>query len=372
MAHVAHLTSVHTADDIRIFHKECRALEQAGFRVSLVAPDRYHQDKADYGGVELKAVPTPTSQWRLGRMTRTNLQVILKALSLKADVYHIHDPELLPGLWALKATGAKTVYDAHEDIPKAIMSKTWIPRPLRSVVSRISGAAEDLSTLVFDGVVAATRSIGSRFPAGKTLVLQNYPILTEFKPDHSLEQYLQRERCFIYHGMRGRVRGIKQMIDAMEFVPGGRLRLFGSKMEPDLRQDAERSQGWSSVDYGGWASREALCLHFSQVRAGLVTFLPEPNHVEAGPNKLFEYMSAGLPLIVSDFPVWREVIDEVGCGRMVDPNDPREIAEAMNWLLKRPEEAFEMGQRARKAVEDRFNWAVESRKLIEFYQELVA
>lgn len=370
MVHVAHLTSVHTADDIRIFHKECRALEHAGFRVSLVAPNRYNGESPDYGDIELN--PVEPSKQRLKRITNTNLQVIRQAIKLNADVYHIHDPELLPGLWLLKATGAKAVYDAHENLPAAIMSKGWIPKPLRVVTAKASAAVENLSSLVLDGVVAATKNIASRFPAKKTLILNNYPILGEFKSGHSLEHYLQRERCFIYAGGRSRARGIKQMIDAMDLVPDSRLRLFGPTTERQLIVETEQSPGWSSVDDGGRISRDELSEQLKLARAGLVTFLPEPNHVEAQPNKLFEYMSAGLPVIASDFPLWREIVEEVDCGRLVNPSQPRSIATAMQWILDNPTEAFEMGQRGRRAVEERFNWAAESRKLIGFYRSLAA
>lgn len=370
MLHVAHLTSVHVADDIRIFHKECRALEQAGFRVTLIAPDKYIDKNVDYGDVELRSVPL--RDHRFSRMTGTNLQVIREAIKAKADVYHIHDAELLPGLWALKAMGAKTVYDAHEDLPKAIMAKPWIPSPIRTLAAKLSGAVEDFSSHVLDGVVAATSSIGRRFPSKKTLVLQNYPIGNEFNTGHDQEQYLARPFAFIYAGLRKHGRGIPQMVESMHKVPRARFKLFGPKMSAQLQTDLRNSPGWAQVDDGGYISRDRLRKELSESRAGLLTLLPEPNHIESQPNKLFEYMSAGIPVIASDFPLWREIINGTGCGLLVDPEDPNAIAKAMNWILDNPIEAYEMGKRGAEAIEQRYNWNVESPKLVEFYQNLAA
>jgi glycosyltransferase involved in cell wall biosynthesis len=80
-------------------------------------------------------------------------------------------------------------------------------------------------------------------------------------------------------------------------------------------------------------------------------------------------MSAGTPVIASDFPEWREIIEECGCGLVVDPHDPNEIAEAINYLLTHPHEAEAMGRLGRKAVEEKFNWSSEERKLLALYRE---
>ncbi len=96
-----------------------------------------------------------------------------------------------------------------------------------------------------------------------------------------------------------------------------------------------------------------------------------PNHVDAQPNKMFEYMSAGIPVIASDFPLWREIIEGCGCGICVDPLDPKKIAEAIDYLVDNPEIARRMGENGRKAVYDRYNWDVEEKKLLALYDSLL-
>ena len=106
------------------------------------------------------------------------------------------------------------------------------------------------------------------------------------------------------------------------------------------------------------------------MRCGLVLFRPAPNHLEAQPNKLFEYMSAGLPVIASDFPAWRELVEGTGAGLLVDPDDPQAIAHAIAWILRHPAEAEQMGRRGREAVYRDFNWDREAEKLAACYRNI--
>lgn len=89
------------------------------------------------------------------------------------------------------------------------------------------------------------------------------------------------------------------------------------------------------------------------------------------PNKLFEYMSAGIAVIGSHFPLWKDIIENYSCGICVDPTDPKQIADAINFLQQNPEIAKEMGARGREAVISTFNWESEQQKLISFYNKLI-
>jgi glycosyltransferase involved in cell wall biosynthesis len=86
---------------------------------------------------------------------------------------------------------------------------------------------------------------------------------------------------------------------------------------------------------------------------------------------MFEYMSAGLPVIASNFPLWKEIVEGNKCGICVDPMDPKAIASAIQWMIDHPEEAEEMGKNGRRAVETKYNWANESKKLVGLYQRLI-
>ena len=131
---VVHMTSVHQPDDLRIFAKECRALAELGYDVHLVAASASGEVVRD--GVHVRGVGVPASSGRLVRMTRTVAEVLRIARALDADVYHLHDPELVPAGLVLARDGKQVVYDAHEDLPADILDKAWIPR--RSALPRWS------------------------------------------------------------------------------------------------------------------------------------------------------------------------------------------------------------------------------------------
>ena len=130
--------------------------------------------------------------------------------------------------------------------------------------------------------------------------------------------------------------------------------------------------GWQNVNEYGFLDRLGVRNILARSAAGVVTFYPLPNHVDAQPNKMFEYMSAGIPVIASHFPLWREIIEDNQCGLLVDPLNPEAIANAIDYLINNPQEARSMGQNGRRAVEEKYNWTIEQQKLLEFYQRILS
>jgi glycosyltransferase involved in cell wall biosynthesis len=177
----------------------------------------------------------------------------------------------------------------------------------------------------------------------------------------------------VYAGEITVFRGIYEMILAMDLLPqqlGASLILAGRFSPPELEDEVKKKPGWEKVKYHGWKSRDILMPLIAKSQVGLVLFHPLPNHIEAQPNKLFEYMSMKIPLVASDFPLWRKIIGEINCGFLVDPLDPKAIAEAMQWLIEHPDEARAMGERGQKAVLNQYNWKHESQKLLKVYKEI--
>ena len=374
---VCHITSVHHPLDTRIFYKECTSLARSGFEVNLVVPlDPAEKKPETPAGVRIIGVPKP--RLRRQRFTSTAWQVYRAAKSINADLYHFHDPELMfVGLLLLKH-GHKVIYDIHEDAPRSMLSpgRDYLPNYSKRAVGWLLERLENFSARRVTACVAATPKIAARFRSIQSGVwtINNFPILDELAEPASTA-WGDRNSEIAYIGNIALARGLREMVEAMEFLPGElrtRLKLAGSFSPAECRREVVGLRGWSAVDELGFLNRKSVRQVLSQVRAGLVLFHPEPNHVEAQPNKLFEYMSAGIPVIASNFPLWRELIEGEGCGLVVDPLNSREIASAIEYVLTHDDEAEAMGRRGREAVEQRYNWSHEEKKLVTLYNSLLA
>jgi len=365
---VCMLSSVHSAFDVRIYEKEAKSLAAAGYEVSIIAP---HEKDEEASNVQIKAVPRP--QNRRQRMTTTIWEVYRRAEELGASVYHFHDPELIPVGLLLKLKGRRVVYDVHEDLPRDILDKDWIPPALAKSVATAGAATELLGGLLFDGIIAATPTIATRFPKRKTFTIQNFPRLTSQETRRS-RLCASHRHIAVFIGGITRHRGAGEMVLAMSKLPkrsNAKLAMAGEFDPPDLEAELRALPGWSQVEYRGWQPRAKIDTLLSESTLGLVLFHPFQNYIEAQPNKLFEYMSAGIPVIASDFPAWRELISTVGCGILVDPLDTQAIADAIQWIFDHAQEAEEMGSRGAAAVRSKYNWHNEEHKLLELYARLI-
>lgn len=368
---IAHFTTVHTRTDIRIRVKEAATLSRCWpEQVALFVQDGLGPELGAPDGVAVHDTGPPEGG-RLRRMTFGACRMYQAVRRARPRIAHFHDPELLPWAVLLRLSGIRVVYDAHEDLPAAILSKPYIAPFLRKPLAAIVRAVEQFLAARLDGVIAATPAIEENFSTLNSEVVQNFPLYAELQAKNA-GPHEDRPPHFAYVGGITAIRSAVEMVAAMNILQAAdaRLQMAGLAAE-SLQVTLEGMPGWERVVAHGWADRAEVAQILSQCRAGLVLFHPEPNHIRSQPNKLFEYMAAGLPIIASDFPLWRDLVDGVGCGILVDPRNPGAIANAMHWILDNPSRAAQMGQAGRAAVEDQFNWEVEGTKLLSFYKSLL-
>ena len=368
MKKVVHLTSAHPPFDKRVFVKECRSLSLGGYNVIFIAP---HDRDECVDGVTIRHFKKPSG--RPARFYRSLWGAFLDALREKADAYHFHDPDLLPTGILLKLAGKKVIYDPHEDHPEDILWKDWIPSPLRRSLSFFVRALEGLGGVCFDAITPATPPIARRFPSRKTTVVQNFPRLEEFDFPESPSE--PRQRMILCAGVISVNRGILETLGAFAILkkeyPDLELTLAGSFASRNEESLVRALPEWSGVTYTGWVSRQEVAHMMHRASCGLVLFHPGPNHTESYPTKLFEFMASGLPIVASNFPLWKEIIEGNTCGVTVDPQSAESVASGIRSILEKPSSSMEMGKNGITAARTRYNWENEAKKLISVYKRLL-
>lgn len=364
---IVHVSTAHHWNDSRIFSRMCRSLAAHGHEVVLLA--RAEVDREVDG---VRVVPVPTARSRLGRMAGSIPRVAAKAWSLRGAVYHLHDPELIPLIPLLRLRGAKVIYDAHEDLGAQILEKEYLPSAIRPAVAVLGRLLVTFADRTASHSFAASPKVAEGFRAARSTVIRNYP--EELPQVATPQAYEQRVHRVVYAGGLTRSRGVEQMVDAMQqadLPETWRLRLVGPHSPDDLVDRLRERSGWDRVEYRGSVSPLQARQLMSECRIGLALLQPIGQYVDVLPTKLFEYMSLGIPVIASDYPQCRAVVQGSDCGLVVDPTDPRAIGAAITELAADPARAKAMGERGQAAVASRYHWGTEAKAMLEVYRRLL-
>lgn len=362
---VVHLTSAHPRLDTRIFVKICSSLAKAGYDVSLVVADGKGYEEKN----KVKIFDVGKASGRLSRMLKSSALVYKKALKLNADIYHIHDPELLPYALLLKLKGKRVIFDSHEDVPRQILSKPYLNKVLLKFISYSSEIIETFICKQLDYIITATPFIRDIFlkSTNNCIDINNFPIIGELDNN----KYPKKNQvCYV--GGLTKIRGCYEMIKSIGIVRNKEKLVLAGLFDEDIDLNVlKKEKGWSSTESKGFQDRTGVKTIMNESFAGLVTLYPTLNYKDALPIKMFEYMSVGLPVISSNIPLWSEIINSNNCGICVDPLKPEEIAKAIDYLYEHPSEAKQMGENGRKAVNEKYNWSIEEKKLLMVYEKLL-
>ncbi|KZN98026.1 MULTISPECIES: glycosyltransferase family 4 protein [Aeribacillus] len=369
MTKVCVLTTVHHAYDGRIYHKQCKTLQKAGYEVTLIAPKP--EKIIEHDNIQLIPIDKPKKEWK--RFLHT-FSIIKKAIKTNADVYHFHDPELLPvGVLLRLITRKIVIFDVHEHYPNAIMSKKYLKKWVKIPVRIAYEIIEKISLQFISGVIYTTDEVGERYKKYKSCKIENYPLLEMFE-QLSINQ--KDPKLILYLGGITPIRGIRELIEAFKivsekmdakllFVGGFEAESFEKEIKDKIRQYGLESQ----IQFAGKVSYEQIQTYLEKASIGIIPYLPVPNHLVCLPNKIFEYLAGGVIPIASNFPHYDRVLKKAGSGRAVDPENPKEIADAILFFLQCGQDQLnQMRERGRNEFLKSFNWKSEGNKLLDFYQ----
>ncbi len=375
--HAVHISTLHPAFDPRVFHRECVSLARAGARVTYLG---MHGENGIVDGVELRAIGRlgrgARGRMRLADRARRTRRALADALALRADVIHLHDPELLTIARPLaRRSGARVVYDSHEHSVQHMLQKGFIPGPLRRVAAGAVALAERRALPHLSAVVTADRGVAEHFRGlgAIPVVLHNFVRQDLFE---GVERPAEPAYDLAYHGSMPRF-----YLETC-FGADDALRRRGREVRwLFIGQALERDRDWvaDQVRRRGAAERfefqprmphPDIPAAVSRAHLGIIPLPDRPKYHSNIPTKLFEFMALGMPVVLSDLPPTRPFVADGEAAIAVPPDDPESYAAAIDDLLGDPDRMARMGRAGRQKVADGLNWDMEARKLVRLYERL--
>lgn len=361
------MTSAHPNLDKRIFYKECVSLSKAGYETYIIAQG----DTFEKQGVKIIGIPL-VKRGRIERMIKAAYRVYKEAVKLNADVYHIHDPELLPYAGKLKKKGKVVIFDSHEDFFTIAEVSHYIPKIFRKLISIVIAKYLGRVCGKLDVIISVTPHICDKYRKynKNTYMITNYPVITNEITDQS---ELSSDKAIVFAGIIGGSGNHEKIINAIEKMENVRYILCGPG-EKTYMDKLKQLEGWKYVDYKGHVRYEVVKSILKKSRAGIHILKPNIttgyNIGSLGNTKIYEYMRAGLPVICTNFELWRNIINEYKCGICVNPQDEKNIYDAIKCLTNNYELACEMGKNAKRAVIEKYNWNTQEKVLLEIYSNM--
>lgn len=366
--HYCFVTGLYSRTDSLMFYRQGRSLVEAGFKVTYVVCDDL-PDEVKEGIHIISTGYKPT-----GRFNRflNSRRIIKKYIDkVDADVYQISDPELMSLIGYVKRKNKKVVFNLREYYPDLLKRKSYIPEFLKKPISSLCASLMNRHLRRYDAVFTVAdwiyEILKTKHGVTKGGLLTNFPVVNG---DFSLtkEEYMQRDDVVCYVGTIYARSHQEKILDALTTVPSAKYLLAG-RFEDGVNY-IENHPYWPNVEFINGFPRSEMekIMSRATISNTLRDFMGRDGSY--GVIKIFESMEQGLPVLLSDVPLYRHIVDKYKCGLCVDPNDSVAIAEAIKYLIEHKVEAYEMGQRGREAVLKEYNWQKQAEKYIKVISNL--
>jgi len=363
---IVHIAYEHNSNDVRIYRKECVSLSKRGNEVFYITSNKNYQEPVN--DINVKKIIINLRGKKKIRLIHYYKDLFNILIDMDADIYHFHENTLLPVIKKIKRRGKRVIYDMHES-PIELMDtnnvKVW-----RRLFLNLLAKYENSVLKCVDSVITVTPQYveyAKKFNS-TSLLITNYPIMKTTEEIHSFNN---NNICFA--GTISPNWHQKEIIKALEKLSNVEFLLAGS-IEKDYLEELQRMPSWENVVFSGVIPFDQVKDLYKNSIAGIALFksgdIPEEGTL--GNTKLFEYMSEGLPVICTNYPLWKEVIEENNCGLCIDPDNVSEITDAIEYIMDNKNIARKMGENGRKAIERYYNWSKEEKKLFKLYDRMEA
>lgn len=364
---VCHITTAHKLYDPRICLKETKSLAQNGYETYLIITA-----EKDTIWNNVKIIALKEAKDRFERFFKIKKEAFKKAVALKSNVYHLHDPELISvGLKIKRKTNAKIIFDVHEYISDQIMNKKWIkPNIVRKIVNKLYPLYERKLLKKYDGLIVAVPDLIRYYKYQHNIaVIRNFPILKIIEKIKPIKKNTNN-KIIIYPGTLSLSRGMKIMLEVMLKLPDDyELWLFGTWHNYTEFEYCKELPGWKKTKYFGKKHPEDVYSFMKSADLGIQLLQPLNQYQkEDYPVKVFEFIAAGLPVLMSDFPHKKELFGK--SVEYVDPQKPKEIANKIEKLISNPKVKDKLIEKGNKFIKD-FSWEKEEDTLLEFYNSII-
>lgn len=363
---ILHVTTAHQADDVRIFERECQSLAASGkYEVYLAAPGAMPR-----GGETTQIPLAPAPGHRLRRFVAGPRKANALSRMVSADLWHFHDPELLPVALKLALSGEQVIWDAHEDYVGQLTgsdAKSWVPKPARSAVRAGTQALLSLIDKYAAGIIAATPAIASRYSNQRTAVVGNEARLELFencRPTFASQQVL-------FTGSPGPGHLFSDVVKAIAGLPNVRLAVAGRQPDPTVWAEATATLG-DRLKHLGWLDRAGLVGAIGSSALGLATYSDIPVHATNSPNKLFEFAAAGLPVVATPTQSNMRYVSENGIGGVADGFSSEDLARTINRLLTDEPAWGAASQAGRVWAAREGSWSASEARLLSLYDDVLS
>lgn len=367
---ICHVTSAHPPEDGRIFRRACVSAAKAGYDTYLVEQGETY----DKSGVHIVGIGMPEKAGRLYRMTTFAKKAYEKAVSLDADLYQLHDPELIPYAKKLKKMGKSVIFDSHENYVEQIRNKPYLPKPAAIILSKwFSFYSKRIYSMIDGFTFPGNDEYESVFDNlnKRVVTTDNLPWLSELYDKY--DETIQREpntACYI--GGLDEARGITQIVKACSAAKC-KLYLAGNFSSDEYKKSLEQIAEFSCVEFLGILGREEIVQLLQKVSVGLCMLLDIGQYykMQNFPTKVYEYMSMAIPVIVNDSAYNNKKVRELQIGYCVDPMNVEAAGRTIRQLLDNTEERNDFGRNGRNAIKNEFCWDREQHKLLELYKDIL-